>query len=194
MLRALALLPLLALPASASTLPLEGAFARLRPALEAFKPVPAPALPPGTPKDYARLFNEGWAAATRALRSQRCEALFRSRGAPAGAALAALRATEYRFLALPQGESVGAQTNGPASVFINTKGVYVTAVDGDITLDNRRYELWDGAEGVRAMVLLHELGHEMGLFGPDSGSARQSENARHSLDVIDACVPGRPLP
>lgn len=161
--------------------------ARLKVPLDAAKPVPAPALPAGTPRPLIRLFDDGWRSAMSALKGRDCRRFF-------GDAVAeTMRATEYRFLTLPQGPTVGAQTNGPRSVFINAEGLFVTASDGRITLDRRGYDLWS-ADRVRAMILLHELGHQLKLFGPDAGPELRAENARHSLDVIAACVPGRPLP
>lgn len=166
--------------------------AALAAALLSFKPVPPPALPQGTPAPFVRLFNDGWRVAAKALERKDCAAFFAAHGAPAPRPVETMARTEYRFLALPQGATVGAQTNSEGSVFINTSGLFVTAEGGGIALNGRSYELGD-ASAVRAMILLHELGHQLGLFGPDSGPALRAQNARHSQDILDHCVPARPF-
>jgi hypothetical protein len=185
---------LLAVPVGAATFEgqITDASALLRVQIAAVKAPPPPALPDGTPRREERIFADGWASAVRALGRPRCEAYFAERGAPGARPLETLRSTEYRFVALPQGETVGAMTNSAGSVFLNTTGLFVTAFDGGVALGGRDYDLGSPAE-VRAMILLHELGHQLGIFGPDSGPKLASQNAAHSRDIIENCLQGRLL-
>ena len=185
---------LLCVPAAAEPFEAQvaGASALLGLRFAAVKPPPPPALPAGTPERYARAFADGFSSAARALSKSSCAAFFAGRGAAAPRPLETMRAAEYRFLALPQGPSVGAQTNSENSVFINTTGLFVTAEGGGVVLAGRDYDL-GSASAVRAMILLHELSHQLGIFGPDSGPAHAADNASHSLDVINACLYARPL-
>ena len=190
--------PLLA--AAAAAAPFEeqvaDAAARIRAGFDALRSAPpassAPALPAGTRRSEARAFQDGWDAAERALARPRCEGYFAEKGAPAPRPLETMRAAEYRFVALPQGPSVGAQTNSAGSVYLNSAGLFVTAAGGGIELDGRSYDLGD-VSAVRAMILLHELGHQLGIFGPDSGPALAGENAAHSRDIVERCLDGRLL-
>lgn len=185
----------LAVPASAQLLDPEVAaqLAVLRAQLAAAKPIPPPALPAGTPPGMVRQFEGGWREAVRALQAPSCRDFFASRGAAWPRPLEEMTLTAYRFKELPVASTVGAETNGPGSVFINQSGVFTRAVTGWVTLDDRRWDL-GGPDRVRALILLHELGHELGIFGMDALPGQQAENFAHSLDVMAHCLPAREVP
>ncbi len=158
----------------------------------AFTAPAAPQLPPGTPKKYAAMFKDGWDETMDLLKNKDCQKFFAGHGDSLQTVLRMLSGTEYRFLRLSSPD-YGAETNGPGSVFINTDGVFVTAVDGRITLDGRHYDL-ESLSRLRGMILLHELGHELGFFGPDAGLKLESANAGHSLAIIHTCLPADGMP
>jgi hypothetical protein len=82
----------------------------------------------------------------------------------------------------------GAQTNSPTSVFINDKGpffnnrMFVQGKSGLQTLDSN-----SGLTGAQfgALLLLHELGHQTGIFGFDAGN--QKLNREYTRRVQRAC-------
>jgi len=82
---------------------------------------------------------------------------------------------------------VGAATFDSTHVVLNTLGLYLTATNGRITLpDGSTFDLGN-ARNVQAMILLHELGHELSDdtgFVPDLDAAT---NAAHTKRIIDAC-------
>lgn len=166
-----------------------GVTAALGASFKAAKPPPPPALPKNTPQEYQRVFADGWREAVSALGRKDCQAYFAAHGAPAPKPLEAMLKTDYRFLKLHGGGGVGAQTNGPDSVFINTDGAFVYAADGKISLNGKKIDLYEPSR-VRAMIFLHELGHELGIFGADAAAELQAENAAHSLDIIGNCLKG----
>jgi hypothetical protein len=95
--------------------------------------------------------------------------------------------TEYRFVTLPQGPGTGAQTPDSTHVQINIAGVYMTAIGGGIRLPNGFTCNLGSVTNVRALVLLHELGHQLsGITGftPDVDRATYSA---HSMRIIKAC-------
>ncbi|HVC08932.1 MAG TPA: hypothetical protein VNH15_03225 [Elusimicrobiota bacterium] len=159
---------------------------------QSFAAPAAPQLPPGTPKKYASMFNDGWQETMELLKSRDCRKFFAGHGDDLQAVLRMLSGTEYRFLNLGS-SNVGAETVGPGSVFINTAGVFVTAQDGRIMLDGRHYDL-ESLSRLRGMILLHELGHELGFFGVDAGRKLEEVNAGHSLAIIHSCLPADGMP
>ena len=111
-------------------------------------------------------------------------------------AIGVLGNTEYRVLPLGAPTSVsgtsnytvtGAQTNSPRSVFINSQGPFF---DTSINIPgggNRTFDFGTGLSGPAfgALLLLHELGHQMGLFGADASDPQL--NRQHTQQVQDAC-------
>jgi len=135
------------------------------------------------------LFKDGWDEMLSALNGKNCQEFFCDHGFNREKVLGTLKGTEYRFLPLPRGPKAGAQTNPPDSVFINTEGLYITADSGAVTLGNERYNLVNNSN-VRALILLHELGHQLGIFPADVGSADlDARNAAHSIEILKHCFP-----
>jgi hypothetical protein len=167
---------------------------------EALPPLPAK-ITVGGPKDQRRkdelkLFAGGWKTAMQALNeAKNCRKFFADNGHDYAEVIRTLEATDYHFYKMQDG--VGAATMDAKTVYINTNGVFVDAADGWVTLNRKRYDL-EEPDRVRAMVLLHELGHQLGIFGADAGPDLESVNAAHSLDIIRNCLPGdgdaMPLP
>jgi RHS repeat-associated protein len=143
-------------------------------------------LPIGTPKKYWKPLTKGMNNALKRLNKKPCADMFRTPCDP-NAGRNQLNNTPYRFLALPQGPKVAAQTAENGDVQINMLGLYMTATDGRIALpDGSSFDL-GGVNDVRALILLHELGHELSGgtgFVPDTDPAI---NAAHTKRVIDAC-------
>ncbi len=191
---------LLALPAGAQTFQRQAGDAALtvRRAFAAYikKRVPLPPPPAFAqqlPKRRVRAFRDGWDEALRLLRDEKdCRGLYAKHGFGFDEVVKTMSSTNYAFYDLGDA-SIGAETLDRGSVFINTRGLFVTVQDGLITLDRRHYDLGDASD-VRAMILLHELGHQLGFFGPDHGPGLEQANAEHSLDVIRACIPGGAIP
>ncbi len=100
-----------------------------------------------------------------------------------------LAATLYRIL--PLAADVGATTLDASDVVINATGAFFTAApnaNGTVTV------LMPNAQGVQTQftfasvsdlqgfLLLHELGHQLGTFGPDVNNAINSQNSETVLD------------
>jgi len=143
-------------------------------------------LPLGTPKKFWKPFTKGMNNALKRLNNKPCADMFRTPCDP-NAGRNRLNNTPYRFVPLPQGPGVGAQTQENGDVQINTLGLYMTATGGGIKLpDGSTFNL-GGVNDVRALILLHELGHELSDttgFVPDTDPAI---NAAHTKRIIDAC-------
>lgn len=140
-------------------------------------------------KDELNFFAGGWKAAMEALKEQKsCQKFFADHGDNYDKVVATLEKTEYHFEKLQS--SVGAETLDDHTVFVNSDGIFVTATSGDVTLNRKRYDL-EETYRVRAMIIMHELGHQLGIFGVDFGTPDlESVNAAHSLDIIRNCLPG----
>jgi len=80
-------------------------------------------------------------------------------------------------------------TNPDGPVYINLNGIFVTAEDGHVTIARKRCNLGNPSN-VRGFILLHELGHQLGIFGKDAGPDLQDQNAAHSMDIINHCFAG----
>jgi RHS repeat-associated protein len=106
-------------------------------------------------------------------------------------AVTTLEATLYMLEPLQAG--TGAQTNGSESVFINVNGAFFNTApnaNGTVTV------LMPNKQGVQSaftfaslsdlqgFILLHELGHQLGTFGPDINAAANGQN---SASVLDNC-------
>lgn len=108
--------------------------------------------------------------------------------------------TEYRILALDK-PSTGATTpraEGSAGfvfeVFLNSTGAFFNATPDESGLIRMNIPDPGSAQGfeqfkmtqqgMRAFIMLHELGHQMNKFGPD---VEPVVNRRNSLNIIDKC-------
>jgi hypothetical protein len=102
-----------------------------------------------------------------------------------------LENTLYRLVVLPQGPGTGAQTIDLTDVMINTTGAFFNAApnaNGTVTVG------MPNPAGVQAsftfanmstfqgFMLLHELGHQMGVFGADVDAAANGSNSQAVLD------------
>jgi hypothetical protein len=95
--------------------------------------------------------------------------------------------TIYRILPLPAG--TGAQTVDSTSVFINSNGAFFNAganPDGTVgaTLAGQVAVTFGSLSAFQGFLLLHELGHQTGLFGDDSDPA---VNLAYSMWVLNNC-------
>ncbi|HXT01871.1 MAG TPA: hypothetical protein VN915_14445 [Elusimicrobiota bacterium] len=180
------------LAAAAAAMPAPPAAASASaPAAEAVK---VPALPAGKANQkFAKPFREAFLNASKRLETPKCAAFYGE-----GAA-AKFEGAEYRFI--PMGAPrmnkddlpsvVGAATHNeasPALVTINSEGPFV-----------RQTMLVSGASGFRtidmgtnlrgadfgALLLLHELGHVVGKFGPDAHDSKL--NRSYTESVLKAC-------
>ena len=146
-------------------------------------------LPFGTPKKYWKPFSRGMNQALKRLNNKPCADLFENpcHEGPDSNAANQMKNSEYRFVPLPQGSGVGAQTVDSTHVQVNSLGLFMTAVSGRITLpDGSTFDL-GSAQNVQAMILLHELAHQLDNetgFVPDADAAT---NAAHTKRIIDAC-------
>lgn len=103
--------------------------------------------------------------------------------------------TTYRIVPFPMRGSTGAQTVDTNNVMINLAGAFFTATpDGNglvtfripnPTTPNQTSTFTLGVADFRAFVLLHELGHQAGVFGADTGDP--AANGQHSLNVLRDC-------
>jgi hypothetical protein len=111
-------------------------------------------------------------------------------------ALATINGAEYRFLPLgaPKVDSktgavsvVGAATNSATSVFINTQGPFLNQNMFVPGAGLKTLDLGTGLRGASfdAVLLLHELGHQLGIFGPDKD--KPDLNRKYTQQVLDAC-------
>jgi hypothetical protein len=97
--------------------------------------------------------------------------------------------TMYRILPLAGG--VGAQTVDTYDVFINQNGAFFNAglnANGTVSV------IMPNSSGVSTsftfantatldgFILLHELGHQVGLYGPDTNPASNGTNSKAVLD------------
>jgi hypothetical protein len=152
----------------------------------------APPLPPGTPPKLVRPFQEAFAKAIQRLKNPKCAALYGAEGEGERQ----FRAVEYRYekMGRPTLNSeglprvVGASTHAgtPASVFINSEGPFIQ----QNVYVNGRFQILDFETGLRGadfggLLLLHELGHVVGIFGPDAKDSKL--NRSYTQQVIDHC-------
>jgi RHS repeat-associated protein len=146
---------------------------------------------------YKKQFNAALTEAEKRLKKDKCAKLF---GKSTEDLIAMLQNTDYRIVPLSSGgpkydsntnstSVTGAQTNSPTSVFINSQGPFLNNVmfapgapHNPVTLDFN-----SGLRGSQfgALILLHELGHQVNLFGPDAGDYKV--NLAHTKAVLKAC-------
>jgi len=142
---------------------------------------------------YVKGFLKALSEAEKRLQKSKCAALF---GLSSADLVKMLENTEYRVASGgPTYDSntrevsvVAAQTNSSTSVFINDKGsffnnqMFVLGKSGLQSLDFN-----SGLRGAEfgALLLLHELGHQTGIFGSDAGN--QKLNRQYTRQVQKAC-------
>ena len=87
--------------------------------------------------------------------------------------------------------AVGAATNSatkPSSVYINNYGPFrnTTVLVGT---ESHTFDFGTKLRGANfgALLLLHELGHLVGIFGPDAKDPRK--NLGYTQQVLEACFP-----
>ncbi len=151
---------------------------------------------PGTPQPVVLAINSGYNNAYDHAASFDC-ANFLTGGAAGQDAVAdalnALADTFYRALPLPAGPGTAAQTIDATDVFINTNGAFFNAAvqnNGTVIAN------MPNSQGVKTQftfaslatfqgfILLHELGHEMGVLGPDLDAPT---NGMNSAGILDNC-------
>jgi hypothetical protein len=104
---------------------------------------------------------------------------------------ATLLKTTYRILGFAEGnEHAGAATASVDSVFINESGPFLTE-DKTEYIPSERREITSPREvpfpsvaAKDAFILLHELGHQLGIFPPD---VFRWINGTHSLRILEHC-------
>lgn len=109
------------------------------------------------------------------------------------AASNALEDTTYRIISLPSA-GFGAATMGPGDVFINSNGSFFITGNGSIvaTMPDSQGKatqiLFGSTTAFEGFILLHELGHEMGVFGKDAGyPGADAVNGSNSKSILDNC-------
>ena len=148
-------------------------------------------LRPGTEEKYWRPFSDGFKEALRLINQSDCKKFFTCESGGKDP-VRALNDSTYDFAKLPQGPGVGAQTNVPprepghVDVDINTDGVFVTGDSGIATFAGGHRVDAGELNDLRAIILLHELGHQLGIFPADTDA---SLNWNHTLKIIQHCAP-----
>jgi hypothetical protein len=141
-------------------------------------------------KDFLKALEE---AKKRLKKKPNCATLF---GKSSADLIKMLDNTEYRVLNLgsPQLDSntgdvsvTGAQTNDAASVWINEKGPFFHQ---NLFIPGKGLTTLDFKTGFRgkkfgSLLLLHELGHQAGVFGSDANN--QKLNQQYTDAVKKAC-------
>ena len=138
-------------------------------------------LSPSQVDTYFDVLSDGYNEAIRRLNRGKCKDFFCSKGEET------LRATKYYFGELPQGPKVAAQTASETLVQINTKGLYMTASSGTITLPTKTSFNLGSVTNVRAFILLHELGHQLKCCTEFTDDVDAATNAEHSRKILKNC-------
>jgi RHS repeat-associated protein len=107
--------------------------------------------------------------------------------------LNALSDTTYWLYPSSMVPQTGAQTVDATNVQLNLNGQffnYTTNANGTVTValpdsaGNRTNTTFTDASTFQGFILLHEFGHQMGVYGPDTDSAM---NGTNSAGVLDNC-------
>jgi hypothetical protein len=128
-------------------------------------------------------------ALRRILDNSKCSSFFdRDNGTGYGADL--LNRTEYRVVPFgPDRLADGAQTNLPASVFINASSSFfnqtVYGIPGQAPFYYADFRTGLTGDDYRALLLLHELGHQTGKLGPDA--VDHAANFTNTQAILDNC-------
>jgi hypothetical protein len=157
-------------------------------------PVAVPPLPKGTNAKYFKPFREAFLNASNRLRAPKCAAFYGEGGA------AKFEGSEYRFLDMGKphlndkgvvtvvGAATYAEGKPPASVMVNAQGPFLT--QSMYVIGKSGFQTVDMGTNLRgadfgALLLLHELGHVVGKFGPD---AHDSDlNRSYTESVLKNC-------
>lgn len=156
--------------------------------------IKVPALPVGgASKRFDKPFREAFLNASKRLRTPKCAAFYGE------GATAKFEGAEYRFI--PMGAPrlnddglpsvVGAATHNeatPALVTINSEGPFVR--QAMLVIGASGFQTIDMGTNLRgadfgALLLLHELGHVVGKFGPDAHDGKL--NRSYTESVLKAC-------
>ena len=149
-----------------------------------------------TTPDQVSAFNSGFAEALNRLKNPDCQKFFcegQNKNKKNNKHLDPndiLRQTNYRILPFPNDQQAGAATIDVKDVWINAGGpffgkdatIYIPSDRKDIS--TRQAVPFATLDQVRAFILLHELGHQLGFFPPDQFSWI---NGTHSLRILEAC-------
>jgi RHS repeat-associated protein len=131
----------------------------------------------------------GLAEALNRLENADCQKLF-SNNKQGLNPVDVLGGTTYRILPFPPGSTAGAQTNSVNDVSVNANGPYanesptVYIPSDSPNISSFREVTFGTADQKRAFIFLHELGHQVGVFGPD---VFKFINGSHSLQVLQDC-------
>ena len=145
---------------------------------------------PNTPSNAPSEFNAGFDEALNRLKDSKCRKIFCKTGKDLGYDYLAniLKNTSYYIEPLPRG--AGAATESTDEVFIGNSGPFFTG-DTNISIPPAQMGLssWPSVNfqspaQMRAFILLHELGHQTGVFGPDQFDFI---NGQHSIKVLENC-------
>jgi RHS repeat-associated protein len=150
--------------------------------------------PPALVSAFQRAFREAWSVLQT---DPNCAGSLVNQPAESSAAsyvTGVLADTTYRIMPFGLGMSaVGAQTNEDGSVFINQTGAFFTLqpnASGNVTFNipspttGRWVAVTLPQVDFQAFIILHETGHETGVFGPDQNPV---VNGQHSWDVLENC-------
>jgi RHS repeat-associated protein len=138
-------------------------------------------LPAGSSPAFCQALQQGLQNALRSLKRRSCSNFYGGQGPQT------LDATQYRFLDL-QKSTTGAATISPNSVFVNSKGPYMTYTPSPGQTGPFERSWTQGQ--FRGFILLHELGHQLSPvtgFQPDAGRPLNQLNQQQSREVLSAC-------
>jgi len=139
-----------------------------------------------TPQQTAQL-TAGWVDALNRLKDSSCRKLFCDKHHKLDPA-DLLRKTYYELQSLNGAGEAATMTS--MLVYIDPTGEFFTSkTTAYIPYDKKDREgmrsvQFDSVADLDAFILLHELGHQVGIFGPDLFGFI---NGGHSLSVLDAC-------
>lgn len=152
------------------------------------------AVGPNTTPEQVAAFNAGFAEALNRLKNNPdCRKLFcKNKGGLDPEKV--LDDTEYRILPF-EGSHAGAQTNSVNSVFLNLNGPFfgnpskngtaTTYIPSSNPQLNTSTQVTFGSQSqLQAFILLHELGHQLGIFPDD---VFKFINGSNSLKVLEHC-------
>ncbi|HKW76282.1 MAG TPA: RHS repeat-associated core domain-containing protein, partial [Terriglobales bacterium] len=132
-------------------------------------------LPVGTPQKVWNPFTHALKDAEKRVQKKKCSNFYGGQG------LTTLQSTHYRFFDF--GKTEGGETHEGFNVFLNSS-------DNGPFMSPPKSFLGINSSGIRSLIILHELGHELSAitgFVDDAGPSRLSINNMHSQEVIDHC-------
>ncbi len=131
-----------------------------------------------------------------------CAGALSGLGAELTSVATAVSTTEATLYMLePLAAGTGAQTNGAESVFVNMNGAFFNAgpnANGTVTVTMPNAQgastsfTFASLTDFQSFILLHELGHQLGAFGPDivddaANGQNAAANGQNSATVLDNC-------